>query len=147
MQWLPDTVDAFGRLSAQTGAIGLIAFTGVVGLLLILWRHLGQMIPLATAYVESDRKASLRVIDELSQIKQTNAQIVETNLKIAERVAKLPSDIPVCRAKTAEEIIVILNNSMLGKGMNFTEAEVAAALRERAARKARETDEMPALKK
>lgn len=134
MEWIPNTVDALARLYHETGTGGFVAMGTILAVLILvfaLWRHTGKLIDLGNNFfahqaikAQDDKVSAAKMLDKLESISKSNTQI-------AERVDKLPSDRPECRAMNNDQMIAVLKTMFDNKGIMLTEAEIGMLLKHR----------------
>ena len=135
MQWLPETIEAITKFIHEAGVIGAVAFLFTLTVSVLLYKHLGAVMPLLQDYVRSVSVAGQNTARLLNNIAESNAAIAATSEdikkltgEVKDRVGKLPSDKVECKAKSKEEIIEIFRNA---GGMLLTIEEADFILRQR----------------
>lgn len=103
MDWIPHTVEAFGRLEwPQIFGLCVFALVCICGFL--LWRHLGQMITIITQYVEQHREeikiqAASKDIQAASkaELSKQSSLLLDISANNAKMLAKMPpGDRQIC---------------------------------------------------
>ncbi len=111
MNWIPDTIDALGRLWQVTGGWGFVALGAVlvffmfgICVLIIFWRHSNEVVGVAKMLANAHSITGVKILEKLSSID-------DSNIAIASQLSKMPSDLitkmkekPVCIA-TPPEIV------------------------------------------
>jgi len=147
MQWLPDTIDALTRMLQEAGVIGSVAFLMAITVAVLLWKHLGQMLDVAKAGVTAKLISDKEIVDHLKSQGETLKDISSSNIAIAQRVGKLPSDHPECKAQSAKEITELFKVVLSKGGVNLSDAEVEIIVKHRQAvvdATAKQTGDIPA---
>lgn len=151
MEWIPNTIDAMGRLYLVTGWSGILVILIVILVGIIVWKHSSQVVEAISQFAASKKEEveqSSIVIGHLEDIAKTNAEtadrvgkghaktheilakaheilgeIAKTSAETAERVSKLPSDRLSCKAMTREEMESLVMEVLAKGGIILGDAE------------------------
>lgn len=138
MDWVPETIRALTAMLHEGGPWGVVTFIFALGafgvaiiMALAIWKNLAAILAMGERFFTARIITDHRVVEVLESIKDSNKKTEESNQQILDRVHKLPSDVPICRAKSSDELEAMLKEKFASRGFDLTDAEIAIILQHR----------------